>query len=207
MLVSILYNVTRERWKQVKQLQPQSKEQEMREVQIRDEKTQRDTQIAVLKAEMENLVGEIGALQNEINRFNEKIKSEQQKIDEALKQQLEARIKAEKIPIETQIATLTAEMESLQSEVDDLNRKVRSTQQKIDQIQVKIEELSELRNKRVINVHQMESRISQFLKGWYTFVAHSSDEKTDVSAQIDSIKRIVDETVNQYYQDPQGYFS
>ena len=205
LLVSVLYKVTRERWTHVKQFQPQSKEQEMREVQIRDEKAQREAQIAVLKTEMENVEGDMGPLRSEIGRLNEKIRSTQQKIDESSNQQLEARIRAERIPIEAQIAVLKTEMETLQGEVDQFNNRARSTQQKIDQVQAQIEELSDLKNKRVINGHQMELRVNRFLKGWYRFVAHSADEETDVSTQINKIKQIAYETINQYYEGSPGY--
>ena len=200
LLVSVLYNVTRDRWKQVKQFQTQSKEQEIREVQIRDEKVQRDAQIAVLRTEMENVEGEIGPLQGEIGRLNEKVRTTQQKIDEWSRAQLEDRIRAERNPIEARIACLNAEMETLQGEINQLNDKVRSTQQRIDRSQTKIEELSDLRNKRVINGHQMELRVNRFLNGWCRFVANSEDGETDMSAQINRIKQIAYETINQYYE-------
>ena len=207
LLVSILYKVTRERWTHVKQFQPQSKEQEIREVQIRDEKAQRNAQIAVLRTEMENVEGEIGPLQGESGRLNEKVRTTQQKIDEWSREQLEARIRAERSPIEARIASLGVEMETLQGEVDQLNDKVKSTQQRVDQSQEKIEELLDLQNKRVINGHQMELRVNRFLNGWCRFVANSEDGETDVSAQIDRIKQIAYETVNRYYEGSQGYAS
>ena len=207
LLVSVLYNVTRDRWKQVKQLQPRSKEQEIREVQIRDEKVQRDAQIAVLRTEMENVEGEIGPLQGEIGRLNEKVRTTQQKIDEWSREQLEGRIRAERSPIEARIACLNVEMETLQGEIDQLNDKVKSTQQRIDHGQTKIEELSDLRNKRVINGHQMELRVNRFLNGWCRFVANSEDGKIDVSVQINRIKQVAHETLNQYYEDLEGYSS
>ena len=205
LLVSVLYNVTRDRWKQVKQFQPQSKEQEIREVQIRDEKAQRDAQIAVLRTEMENVEGEIGPLQGEIGRLNEKIRTTQQKIDEWSKGQLNARIRAERSPIEARIACLNVEMETLQNEIDPLNDKVKSTQQRIDRGETKIEELSNLQNKRVINGHQMELRVNRFLNGWCRFVANSEDGETDMSAQINRIKQIAAETINRYYEGSRDY--
>ena len=207
LLVSVLYNVTRDRWKQVKQFQSQSKEQEMREVQIRDEKVQRDAQIAVLRTEMENVEGEIGPLQGELSRLNEKVRTTQQKIDEWSREQLEDRIRAERNPIEARIACLNVEIEILQGEIDQLNDKVKSTQQRIDRGQTKIEELSDLRNKRVINGHQMELRVNRFLNGWCRFVANNEDGRIDVSAQINIIKQVAHETLNQYYEDLEGYSS
>lgn len=207
LLVSVLYNVTRDRWKQVKQLQPQSKEQEIREIQIRDEKVQRDAQIAVLRTEMENVEGEIGPLQGEIGRLNEKVRTTQQKIDEWSREQLEGRIRAERSPIEARIACLNVEMETLQGEIDQLNDKVKSIQQRIDHGQTKIEELSDLRNKRVINGHQMELRVNRFLNGWCRFVANNEDGRIDVSAQINRIKQVAHETLSQYYEDLEDYSS
>ena len=205
LLVSLLYSVTRERWTHVKQLQPRSKEQEMREVQIRDEKTQRDAQIAVLRTEMENVEGEIGPLRSEISRLNERVKTTQQKIDDWSRGQLEAQIRAERSPIEARIAILQTEMENLQSEIDQLSDKVKSTQQKIDQSQTKIEELTDLQNQRVINGRQMELRVNRFLNGWCRFVANSVDEEADVSDQINRIKQIAYETINQHYEGSQSY--
>ena len=151
LLVSFLYNVTRARWAHVKQLQPRSKEQEMREVQIADEKTQRDAQIAVLNVEMETLQNEINPLQSEIGRLNEKVRSTQQRIDEWSRQQLEVRIRAERSPIEAQIAILKIQMETLQGEIDQFNDKVKTAQQRIDQCQAKIEELSDRQNQQSSN--------------------------------------------------------
>ena len=206
-LVSILYNVTRERWTQVKQRQSRPKEQEMREIQIRNEKAQRDTRIAILKAEIGNVEGEIGSLQSEISRLNEQVKTTQQKIDELPRQQLEARIRVKRSSIEAQIATSKVEMDNLQGEIGQLSEKISSTQQKIDQGQIKIEELLELRNKRFVNGHQIELRVNRFLNGWCRFVANSGDGETDVSAQIDGIKQIAYETINQYCEGSQGYSS
>ena len=204
LLVSVLYWVTRERWKQVQPLQPRSKEQEIRAVQIAHEKTQRNTQIAVLKAEMETLQSEIGPFQSDIGRLNEKVKTVQQKIDEWSRGQLEARIKAERVPIETQIAILKIEMDNLQGEIDQFNDKVKTAQQRIDQCQEKIEELSDRQNQRVINGHQLELRVNRFLNGWGRFVANSGDETTDASVQINRIKRLAYETLNQYYEGLEG---
>ena len=204
LLVSVLYSVTRERWTHVKQLQPRSKEQEMREIQIRNEKTQRDAQIAVLTVEMETLQSEIGPFPSEIGRLNEKIKTAQQKIDELSRQQLDAQIRAEKSPIEARIAVLKVEMDHLQEEIDQLNDKVKTAQQRIDQCQAKIEELLDHQNQRVINGHQLELRVNRFLNGWCRFVANSGDETTDVSVQINRIKRLAYETLNQYYEGLEG---
>ena len=207
LLVSVLYNVTRERWTHVKQFQLRSKEQEIREVQIRDEKAQRDAQIAVLRTEMENVEGQMGPFQEEIGSLNEKVRTTQQKIDEWSTEQLASRIRAERSPIEARIASLRVEMENLQSEIDQLNDQVKSIQQRIDQSQTDMEGLSDLRNKRVINGHQMELRVNRFLNGWCRFVANSEDGETDVSAQIDRIKQVAYETINRYYEGSQGYAS
>lgn len=127
-------------WKGVWSLRIQSQEQEIRAIQIENEKVQREMQITILKTKME-------ILQSEMNRGNENI---------------------------------------------DTNQK------KVDQIHAKIEELSELRNKRFVNGHQIESRVSQFLKGWCRFVVHSGDEETDVSAQISKIEKVAYDTISQY---------
>ena len=147
LLLSYGFYWTLQLWKGVGSLRYQSKEQEIRAVQIENEKVQREAQIAILKTGMENL----------------------------------------------------------QKEIDPLNEKAKAVQQGIDQGQAKIEELLELRHKRFVNGHQIESRVSQFLKGWYRFVVHSEDGKTDVSAQIDKIKQVADETINQYYEGSQEY--
>ena len=207
LLLSYGFYWTLQLWKGVGSLRRQSKEQEIREVQIKDEKIQRDAQIAVLKAEMETLQSEIGPFQSDIGRLNEKVKTVQQKIDEWSKGQLEARIKAERVPIETQIAILKIEMDNLQGEIDQFNDKVKTAQQRIDQCQAKIEELSDRQNQRVINGHQLELRVNRFLNGWGRFVANSGDETTDASVQINRIKQLAYETLNQYYEGLEGYSS
>ena len=136
-----------------------------------------------------------------------KVRTAQQKIDEWSREQLDSRIRAERSPIEARIAGLKVEMENLQSEIDQLNDQVKSIQQRIDQSQTDIEELSDLRNKRVINGHQMELRVNRFLNGWCRFVANSEDGETDVSAQIDRNKQVAYETINRYYEGSQGYAS
>ena len=207
LLLSYGFYWTLQLWKGVGSLRRQSKEQEIREVKMRDEKTQRDAQITVLKAEMETLQGDIGKLQSEIGRLNEKVKTVQQKTDEWSRGQLEARIKAERVPIEIQIAILKIEMDNLQGEIDQFNDKVETKQLAIDQCQAKIEELSDRQNQRVINSHQMELRVNRFLNGWCRFVANSEDRETDVSVQINTIKQVAYETLNQYYEGLEGYSS
>ncbi len=191
---------TLELWKEVRALRNQSKEQEIRQGQINNQKIQREARITILKTEMENLQGEIGQL-------NEKVKDTQQKIDELLRQQLNDQIEASRTPIKTQIAILKAQMENLQSEIGQLNEKVKDTQQKIDQGQTKIDELSAHRNKWFVNGNKMESQVNQFLNGWCRFVAHSADGTTDVSAQIDRIKQSAYETLNQHFRDSRDYSS
>lgn len=119
---------------------------------------------------------------------------------------LPVEIQAEKVQREAQIAVLKTQMENLQNEIDPLNEKAQTVQQKIDQNQVQIEELFELQNKRFVNAHQIESRVSQFLKGWCRFVVHNGNGDTDVPAQIDKIQRLAHETINQYYENSQSYF-
>ena len=207
LLLSYGFYWTLQLWKGVGSLRRQSKEQEIREVQIKDEKIQRDAQIAVLKAEMETLQSEINPFQSDIGRLNEKVKTVQQKIDEWSRGQLEARIKVERVPIETQIAILKIEMDNLQGDINQLNDKVKATQQRIDQCQAKIEELLERQNQRVINGYQLELRVNRFLNGWCRFVANSGDETTDVSVYINRIKRLAYETLNQYYEGLEGHSS
>ena len=115
------------------------------------------------------------------------------------KQEIRAiQIENEKVQREMQITILKTKMEILQSEVDRGNENIETNQKKVDQIHAKIEELSELRNKRFVNGHQIESRVSQFLKGWCRFVVHSGDKETDVSAQISKIETAASDTINQY---------
>ena len=159
-------------------MSPRRDESKQLEMQIKAERSSTEKKIAVLKTEIENL-------QNG----------------------LEARIKAERSSTEKKIVILKAKMENLQNKIDQLNEKVKGIQQKIDQGQAKIEELSTLRNRRFLNRNKMELQVNQFLNGWCRFVAHSADGTTDVSAQIDRIKQVAYETLNQYYEGLQDYSS
>ena len=197
LFVSILYPATIELWKGVR---PRRDESEQLEIQIRSERSSTEKRIATLKAEMENS-------QDKINQLNKKVESTQQKIDRLSRQQQETRIKEAKTPIETQIAVLKAEMENLQDEINQLNEKVKNIQREIGQSQEKIEELSARRNRRIVNGNKMESQVNQFLNGWCRFVAHSADGTTDVSAQINRIRQVAYETLNQYYENSPDYFS
>ena len=114
-------------------------------------------------------------------------------------------IENEKVQRERQIAILKTKMEILQNEMDRRNKNVETNQKKIDQVHAKIEEVLELRNKRFVNGYQIESRGNQFLKGWCRFVVHSGDGETDVSAQINKIKQVASDTINQYYEGSQSY--
>lgn len=187
MLVSIVYHVMNQRWKVVSPLQEKSKVSNIRELEIRSEKTQREAGIAVLKVEMDNL-------QNEMDHLKEKYNATQQKI-----------IKSVKTPIETQIAVLKVEMDNLRNEIKQLHSKNTDIQQKIENAQTKIVELSNQRGKRVVNRHKMESQINQFLNGWCRFVAHSGNGASEVSPQIDRIKRVATDTLDRYYQGVPDY--
>lgn len=181
LLVSITYHVTIQRWQAVSP-PDSSKAADIRESQIKNEKTQREARLAVLKTEME-------ILQSDINQLKEKEKATQQKMTKAVS-----------TPIETQIVVLKAEMENLESAIEQLNKKDTAIQQKIDKTRAEIEKLLRDRNKRVVNRNKMESQINQFLNGWCRFVAHSGDGEVDVSIQINRIKQVAEETLNQYYQ-------
>lgn len=117
----------------------------------------------------------------------------------------EIKIADEKFQREVKIGTLKAEMETLQSDIDKISSNVETTSQKIDQCQAKIDELSELRNRRAINLYQMELRVNRFLNGWNRFVVNSDDGEMDVSAQINRIKQVAYETIHQYYDGSQEH--
>ena len=96
-------------------------------------------------------------------------------------------------------------MDNLQNEINRLRGKDTDTQQKIENAQTRIVELSNQQNKRVVNRNKMESQINQFLNGWCRFVAHSGNGVSEVSAQIDRIKQIATDTLDQYYQGVPDY--
>lgn len=186
-LVSIVYHVMNQRWKVVSPPQEKFKVSNIRELKIKSEKTQREADIAVLKVEIDNL-------QNEIDHLKEKYNATQQKI-----------IKTVKTPIETQIAVLKVGMDNLQNEINRLRGKDTDIQQEIENVQARIVELSNQQNKRVVNRSKMESQINQFLNGWCRFVAHSGNGASEVSPQIDRIKQIATDTLDQYYQGVPDY--
>ena len=187
MLVSIIYHVMNERWKVVSPLQETSTASDMHELEIKNEKTQREARIAVLKTETENL-------QKEITQLEEKEKASRQKI-----------IKAVRAPVETRTVVLKTEMENLRSEIEKLNERDKVLQQEIDGTRAEILEKSGHRNKRVVNRNKMESQINQFLNGWCRFVAHSGDGTSEVTPQIDKIKQVAKETLDHYYQGAPDY--
>ena len=159
-----------------------------------------ETQIAVVNAE-------IDSLQNEINRLTEKMAATELEIEKLSKQQRAAELEATKIPIETQIAVVNAEIDSLQNEINRLTEKHTALEKKIKSEEEKIGELLHQRKKRVIHLSKLQSQVHQFLNGWQRFIIHSADEETDVSDQIDEVKQIAEDTLNQYYQNSPDYVS
>lgn len=206
LLVSVLYNVTRERWQQVNPINSQSKELGMHEVQINAEKTQREAKIAVLKTSMKNLQSEIDSLNEKGASVQQKLDVRQTKIEELSRQQWDADAKAAKLPINTQIAVLKAKMENLQDEINQLNEKLRVIQQGIQERQTEIETLLERQHARVIDRDKVESQVSQFVNGWCRYVsssevASSQTELTDVaSAKIERIGQVKRDTLDQYFE-------
>ncbi len=193
MLVSIIYYVMKRRWERVSPIPERSKASEIRESQIKNERTQREARIAVLKTQTDNL-------QNEVDQLNEKIKSAQHEINERSRKQLEA-------PIQTRIAVLKTEMKNLQNELNQFNESAAIIQQRIDANQAKIEELSKQLSRRVVNRNKMESQVNSFLNGWCRFVVHNSDGTPDVSVQIERIKETAADTINEYYSGTPDYSS
>ncbi len=193
MLVSIIYYVMKKRWEKVSLIPEKSKASEIRESQIKNERTQREARIAILKTQINNL-------QNEVDQLNEKIKSAQQEINERSRKQLEA-------PIQTRIAVLKTEMKNLQNELNSFNESAAIIQQRIDANQAKIEELSKQLSRRVVNRNKMESQVNSFLNGWCRFIVHNSDGTPDVSVQIERIKETAADTINEYYSGAPDYSS
>ena len=109
----------------------------------------------------------------------------------------------EKNQRDVEIAVLKAEMDTLQTELAPFNEKVNSDQQRLSQNEKEIEEILELQNRKFVNRHQIESRVSQFLKGWCRFIVHSGAAET--SSQIDKVKQVAAETIQQYYEGSQGH--
>ena len=150
---------------------------------------------------------EIDNLQNEINRLTEKITTTEQEIDKLSRQQRAAEVEATKIPIETQIAVVNAEIDNLQNEINRLTEKQATFEKEIKSEEEKIKELLHQRNKRVIHFSKMHSQVHQFLNGWLRFIIHSADKETDVSDQIDEVKQIAEESLDQYYRNSRDYLS
>ena len=159
-----------------------------------------DIQIAVLHVEIDNL-------RNEINTLTERVETAHKSIEYLLKQRKASEIKAAKVPIEAQIAVLSTEIDNLQSEIDTFKETSKDIQKEVNEQQSKIEELVRQRNERVVSLSKMQSQVNQFLNGWFRFIAHSVDRETDVSIQIESVKQIAENTLNQYYRDSPDYFS
>ena len=173
---------------------------QQRATEIRVARMPLDIQIAVLHVEINNL-------RNEINTLTEKMETAHKSIEDMLKQRKASEIKAAKVPIEVQIAVLSTEIDNLQSAIDTFKETSTDIQKKIDEQQLKVEELVRQRNERVVSLSKMESQVNQFLNGWFRFIAHSVDRETDVSIQIESVKQIAENTLNQYYRDSPHYVS
>ncbi len=187
LLVSITYHVMNQRWKAADPIQEKSEAENIRESEIKNEKTQRETRIAVLKAGMENS-------QNEIEHLKERERTTEEKI-----------VKAVRTPIDSQIAILNVQTENLESEIEQFKSRDTNLQQKIDKTRSKIEELFGNFNKRVVNRNKMESQVNQFLNGWCRFVAHRGDGTSEVSDEIDRVKQVANDTLDLYYQGVPDY--
>lgn len=187
LLVSITYHVMNQRWKTADPIQEKSEAETIRESEIKNEKTQRETRIAVLKAGMENV-------QNEIEHLKERERTTEEKI-----------VKAVRTPIDSQIAILNVQTDNLENEIEQFKSRDANLQQKIDKTRSKIEELFGNFNKRVVNRNKMESQVNQFLNGWCRFVAHSGDDASEVSDAIDRVKQVANDTLDLYYQGVPDY--
>ena len=106
------------------------------------------------------------------------------------------------VQIEDEKVQRNVKIAILKTEMGPFNEKIKHDQQRIDRNQKQIEEVLELQNKRFVNRHQIESRVSQFLKGWCRFIVHSG--ATDASSQINKVKQVAAETIQQYYEGSQG---
>ena len=205
LLLSCGFYCTHELWKRWGHAGTHRTEQDIRDKKIKNEKTQREARIAVLKSQIENLHSEIDKHPEKVAATQQTIEDYETKIGDLSRQQLEKKRKAAKMPIETQISVLKAEMENLQNEIDQLNSKNTAIQQAIEKIDVKIEACLR-QDKRVVDEKKIESQVNQFLNGWCRFVAHSGNgtTDTDVSPQIVKVMQVADKTLNQYYEGLQG---
>ena len=173
---------------------------QQRETEIKVARLPIETQIAVLNAEIDNL-------RNEIEQLTERTATAQQNIGGLSKQQRAIEIKVARLPIETQIAVLNAEIDNLQNEINTFKATNANIQKEINEQQSKIKEQLRHRNERVVNLSKMQSQVNQFLNGWFRFIAHSVDEDTNVSDQIERIKQVAEHTLNQYHQGSPDYSS
>ena len=186
-----------ELWKSVRPHRNESTEFELR---IKAEKNEREVQLATLRTQMDNLGTEIDSLHENIAITQQKIDELHAKVEELSRQQREAGEKTAKLPLNIQLSVLKTEMENLQNEIDQFKKRRDAVQQKIQKHQTKIVALKERRRIKLVDLNKIEWQVSQFVSGWYRYIAHSQTETDDASAKIERVRQVKNETLAQYFE-------
>jgi len=186
-----------ELWKSVRPHRNESTEFELR---IKAEKNEREVQLATLRTQMDNLGTEIDSLHENIAITQQKIDELHAKVEELSRQQREAGEKTAKLPLNIQLSVLKTEMENLQNEINQFKERRNAVQQEIQNYQTKIEALKERRRIKLVDLNKIEWQVSQFVSGWYRYIAHSQTETDDASAKIERVRQVKNETLAQYFE-------
>ena len=140
----------------------------------------------------------------ELNALNTRIQSLQEKntnLDEENQNYKDEIELAFKKPIEVEIAGLQTDRERTQAQIQNLDEQIEALQREIDRCETEIENLVNHKDKKALNIKELEVRAHEFVSGWCRYISQSKTELPDaISTKIAAVQDLAEDTLISYIE-------
>lgn len=151
----------------------------------------------LIRAEKNDRLIELSALDTRIQNLQEKNRNLDEE-NQHYKGEIELAFKK---PIEVEIAGLQTDRERTQAQIQNLDEQIEALQTEVDRCESEIEDLVNHKDKKTLNIKELESRAHEFVTGWCDYISQSKTELPDtISTKITAVQDLAERTLTSYIE-------
>lgn len=151
----------------------------------------------LIRAEKNDRLIELNALNTRIQGLEEKNRN----LDAENQHYKDEIALAFRKPIEVEIAGLRTDRERVQAQIQNLDEQIEALQREIDRCESEIEDLVNHKDKKALNIKELEARAHEFVTGWCDYISQSKTELPDtISTKIAAVQDLTENTLTSYIE-------